>query len=1100
MLKKLLSATLFTFLMFPLFNVYGQGVSIVGTVTDGSTGDPLPGANILVQELQRGAATNVDGKYIISNIAPGTYTLVASYIGYKKTQTSITVGNSDVTQDFTLQPDLLGLEEVTVSALGFKEDPDKSGGSASTVSGTKVAESGSNQLITGLSAKATGLYITQSGGDPGSGASILIRGQSTITGDTQPLFVVDGMPISNQQFETDIQDPNQRLQSVQQQVRSNDLNPDDIQSVTVLKGAAAAALWGSRAANGVIVITTKQGRAVSGKPVSVSFKSSVYADDVNKSVPLQTTFGQGSGGLYSQTSSLSWGDKISERSGGADIVDVSTPGKYAIGPNDEKIGSIASGTAGNPHGGKNSQSTYDHRKDVFDTGLRFDNSLSISGGTEGSTYYVNVSNLTQDGIIKKNSSYDRTTLRANTDQRLSDDFRVTVNANYIKMVSNRIQQGSNLSGIFLGGLRTPPDFSNGVYLVNYVSPDGTIIPDRQRSYRNPYGQNASPGYDNPNFTINRNTNGTVVNRLIGNTSLVYDPITWLNVTYRIGVDTYSDRRHEYFSQYSGQFNNGSLRQQTFNDFQLNSDLILRASRQLTDDFAGSITLGANINHRELNNVGAFVTNFILPDAPPNLGNSPATNRTPFNYKQIVRTAAVYSEIKFDAYNMLYLTLSGRGETASTFGPGASSTFVYPSASLAWQFTQMEGLKNNNILSFGKLRASYGQVGRQPGPYLTTTIYTNAATTFQDGWGSGLDPSNYNGGYIESNVLGNKDLKPERKYEYELGADLRFYKDRFGLSGTYYYNKTIDAIFGVTTASATGFAAKTGNVGSIRNKGIELSVNAEWLRFGDFVWTSNVNWSRNLNKVTSLAGTTDIFLNGFAGTSSRAVQGHPLGVLWGTPFLRDNSGNLVLDSNGFPQSGTQNTVIGNPNPDWRMGIGNTFRYKGLSLNVLVDIKQGGDVWNGTRGALYVFGTHKDTGVETVAPQDLKNFAGQTIPQGSTFRGRVNDFGGGPVALDQSWYTDLGGGFGPVSEQFIEDGGYVRVREASLTYNWNSKALRDFTGLSSIQFTLTGRNLFLWTKYDGIDPETNLTGATNGMGLDYFNNPNTRTFIFTLSVNY
>ncbi len=987
--------------------------------------------------------------------------------------------------------------------MGFKEDPDKSGGSASNVSGTTIATSGENNLITGLSAKASGIYITQSGGDPGSGANILIRGQSTITGDTQPLFVVDGMPISNDQFETDINDPNQRLQSVQQQVRSNDLNPDDIQSVTILKGAAAAALWGSRAANGVIVITTKKGSAVTGKKVSVSFKSSVYADDVNKSVPLQTIFGQGSGGMFSQGSSQSWGDKISERSGGADVVDLTTNGNYATGPNGEKFGKIASGTdpISDPHGGKNSKDIFDHRYDVFHTGLRYDNSLSISGGTQNATYYVNVSNLTQNGIIKKNSSYDRTTLRANTEHTLSRTFRISVNANYIKMVSDRIQQGSNLSGIFLGGLRTPADFNNTVYLVNYVSGDGTIIPDRQRSYRNPYGQNSSPGYDNPNFTINRNTNGTVVNRVIGNTSLVYDPFTWLNVTYRIGVDSYSDQRHEYFAQYSGQYNNGSLRQQNFNEFQLNSDLILRATRDLNDNFNGSIMLGANINDRELTNVGAFVTNFILPNAPPNLSNSPASNRTPFNYKQIVRTAALYSEIKLSAYDMLFLSLTGRGETASTFGPEANSTFYYPSASLAWQFSKLDALKDNKILSFGKLRASFGQVGRQPGPYLTTTIYSNnAAIFFTDGWGSALDPANYNGGYIESNVLGNRKLKPERKTEIEFGTDLRFYNDRYGLSATYYYNKTTDAIFNVTTAYTTGFAGTTDNAGSIRNKGIELKFDAEWLRLGDFIWTSNVNWSRNLNKVTSLRGTTDIFLNGFQGTSSRAVLGQPLGVLWGTPYLRDANGKLVLDANGFPQSGAANTVLGNPNPDWRMGIGNTFRYKGLSLNVLLDIKQGGKVWNGTRGALYVFGTHKDTGVETVAPQDLVNYAGATIAQGTTFRGRVNDFGGGPVALDESWYTDLGGGFGPVSEQFIEDGGYVRIREVSLSYLWNSEAFRNITGLSSIEFSATGRNLFLWTKYTGIDPETNLTGATNGMGLDYFNNPNTRTFIFTVKFNY
>lgn len=1083
--------------------LFAQSVTISGRITDKSTGEALPGANVYIKALQRGAASNPDGKYEISNVPPGSYTLTVSFIGYDNYSRKITVGVNNLTEDISLTPSTAGLNEVVVNALGFKEERSKSAASVSTVKGTAVANSGESNLITGLSAKAPGVYINQTGGDPGAGASILIRGQSTITGNNQPLFVVDGMPISNAEFNFDSYGG---VGVIQPQVRSNDINPDDIASISILKGAAAAALWGSRAANGVIIITTKEGAAGRGHHVHVSVSSETSFDHIDRSVPLQTTFGQGTNGHYEFGNQKSWGDKIADRKGGADIQDF-TNGNYGIAANGTKYGTIPSygdpGYENNVHGGKNSKTIYDHSREMFHTAPTYNNSVSISGGNTNGTYYLNATNLTQDGIIKKNSNYKRTSLRANVQQFLSQQFTFNVHTNYVNMVSDRIQQGSNLSAIFLGGLRTPPDFNNAVYLINYVSPSGTIIKNRQRSYRNPIGASTSPIYDNPNFSMNKEPNRSAVSRFIGSSSLSYDPTPWLDFTYRIGIDTYTNKIFAYYPVYSGQIQSGSFDKEDIQQTQINSDLIARASHTFSKDFSGSLLLGANVNSRNTDQIGATVTNFFIPDAPPNMANSPSNSRTPYDYIETVRTAAVYGEAKLNMYDMLYFDFTGRGESASTFGNQTSSNFFYPSASLAWQFTQLKALKDNPILSFGKLRLSYGQVGRQPDPYNTQTIFVPASSTYlADGWGSAIDAANYNGGYIESGTLGNSKLKPERKTEYDVGVDLRFFKSRLSLSGTYYYNYTKGAILPVATAPSTGFDQLIGNVGRIQNKGLELEVNATWLRKKEFEWSSDVNWSRNLNKVVSLKGTKSIFLNGFAGVSSRAVPGQPLGVLWGGHFAHDKNGKLIQDPThpGFPLEDPTSGVIGNPNPDWLMGIGNTFTYKNFSLYVLVNIKQGGQIWNGTKGALEYIGTAAVTGNESTASQDLKTYGGGTIAKGTTFRGNIKDFGFGPVALDQSWYTDLGGGFGPNGAQYVEDGGYTRIQEVTLSYNLASEAFRNATGLSSIKLSVSGRNLHLWTKYDGIDPATNLTGATNGQGLDYFQNPGTRSFYFTVQVNY
>lgn len=274
----------------------------------------------------------------------------------------------------------------------------------------------------------------------------------------------------------------------------------------------------------------------------------------------------------------------------------------------------------------------------------------------------------------------------------------------------------------------------------------------------------------------------------------------------------------------------------------------------------------------------------------------------------------------------------------------------------------------------------------------------------------------------------------------------------------------------------------------------------WIKKRDFSFTTNVIFSRNKNKVLDLRGVESFFLNGFTGGSSRAVAGHALGTLWGGDFLRDDKGALILDAEGFPQNSGIEGVIGDPNPDWTGAVTNTFTFKNFRISVLVDHVQGGDLWNGTKGALYTFGTHAETGHEVVAPSDLTTYYGNTIASGTAFRGAIKDFGAGNVALNQEWYADLGGGFGPVASQFVEDGTRTRLREISLGYTITGENFTRRTKLQSIDISVTGRNLALWTKYSGIDPETNITGVSNGRGLDYFNNPSTRSYLFTIRINY
>ncbi len=1067
-----------------------QGIKVSGMISSVEEPSGLPGVNIMIKGTTQGTTTDFDGNFTLE-VPSSSSVLIFSSTGLKSQE--ITVGDRTVF-DIKLETDTKTLAEIVVTALGYEEDPDVLGSTSSKVEGVSIARSGEAQLVNGISGRAAGVLVNRSAGDPGAGSYIQIRGQSTITGNSQPLIVVDGIPISNSSQDDSPNVSGNTSGGVVQQSRMNDINPNDVESMQILKGASAAALWGSRAANGVIIITTKKGRKKSG--INVSYKSSYSIDQINVFHEKQTKYGQGFNGAYNPNGAQSWGDKISDRSGAADVVDES--GEFFEGG--------ITGTRYYPILSKNETTVYDpsNYDQLFQDGQTFDNNISISGADDkGSSFFFSLGHLDQEGIYTSNSDYKRTSIRFNTVKEFNKVVKMSTNAMYTASSSNRVQRGNNTAGAIVAYLRTPPDFDVTDYIGNYYS-SATAAPieGRQRSYRRYLANTAHPVYNNPLWTLYQQQNLSDVDRFIVSSEIKLKPVQWFELTTRGGVDSYIDERVGFFpiNEVIGGAN-GSFSQQLTKETQLNLDVIGRANAELAPEIHGSLVLGFNINNRKYLNLMSSLSNFLIANNPPlSVDNAEPTNRTPYNFISEIRTARAYSTANISAFDMAFLNLSLAAESTSTFGDLTDNTFYYPAADLAVIFTQIDALSALPALSFGKLRASYGVVGVQPEPYRTATDYVT--TSFSNTpWGDVLTGAGYGGAYIQGSEKGDPYLKPEQKTEFELGTDLRFINHKLSMSFTYYQNKTEDLLLPIPVASSSGFLSKYTNAGTLENKGIELDMGYDIVSSRDLLINVYGNFNRNRNEVTDLAGTEFVSLAGIDGfIESGAAEGYPVGVLWNGRYARTEGGEIILDANGFPTIDESSGVIGDPNPHWRGGAGINASYKGFGLNVLFETSQGNDLYSGTAGVMYSFGTHADNGNEVTLTEDLVNYAGATIPAGSTVRGNIVDFGAGPVLLDQSYYTTLGSGFGALKEQFIYDASWTRLRELTLSYNLSSEGFRERTKLESVTFSVTGRNLWLMTDMIGVDPETNLTGTSTGRGMDYFNSPGTRSFIFTLTVNY
>lgn len=1060
--------------------IYAQQ-SISGTVSD-INGLPLAGASVIEKGTTNGVSTDFDGNYQLTTQTNNAI-LVISFIGYKTTE--IPIGNQNVI-NVTLSEDAESLDEIVVTALGFKENRDKMASTYSKIDADKLVQPVENKIIDGMAGKAAGVTINATSGDPGAGSNIQIRGVSSLGGTSQPLIVVDGVPLNNDNLSGS--GDSDASAGVSQQSRLNDINPDDIESVQIFKGASAGALYGSRALNGVIVITTKKGKA--GK-MKVTYSSGVSIDQIAYKHPMQKTFGQGSDGDYSPTGTFSWGDRISDRSGGAD--DVNSSGQF--------FQSLVSDNIIYPITQKNSREIYTDRNfdQVFQNGVTYDNRFSISSGSDKGTLYLSGGHVKQDGIIKS-SYYKKTNFTINATQNLTEKLSANFKANYITTSSNRTQQGSNTAGLYLGLLRTPPDFDISDYIGDYHSSSGAVTPFRQRSYRRYLGNNDNAIYNNPLWTINEQKSTANVNRIIGTGEFTYQWNDNISTILRGGLDVYDDTRVYFFPWYTAGVERryGLLQDETFNNQEFNGDIITNFNYDLMDNLSSNIVVGFGLNDRRRKQVFSqadnFISNFRSPLDPSEL--SAKENITAETTRVSRRNIRFYGTANFEYDNQLIIALGGAYEKHSSL-PANNNGFFYPSLEAGWTFSNI--LENKGKLSFGKLRFAYGQVANVPIAHRAQTVFeVGSFSTFSDG----IALEDFGGGFQLDERLGNPDLKPEIKTEYEFGVDLRFFNNRLGASATYYTNETKDVLLDIALPTSLGYEEIYGNGATIENKGFELELRYDFLKNKDWKGSVSLNYSSNDNMVTKLTGGGVIDFAEGSSILSVAKEGYPLGTLVTQGALRDDNGNMVLDPNGFPQVDTRgDLVVGDPNPNWRGGMQLNLSYKNLTLSTLFDTSQGNDFAERTRFITSYFGTHADVGNTITLTEALVNFNGDLIPAGTTVRGNIGNFGGGNVLLDESYYTTLWGfGDGKLNEFAVNDGSWTRWRELSLSYTLNSEKFRNATGLDSIEFTASGRNLVIWTDIVGIDPDINQFGVGRAKGIDYFSNPGSRTFAFGIKFNY
>ena len=809
----------------------------------------------------------------------------------------------------------------------------------------------------------------------------------------------------------------------------------------------------------------------------------------------QGIYGQGSGGKFVANAGGSFGDKIALRSG-ADSFNMA--GAKFVADD---------GSVYRPILKKGDNKVYNdaNRDQVFRTGVTWNNNISISSATDKSSIFFSASDWNQQGVLNGMSDYRRTTGRLNFVNQASDKLTISLNGFLSKIFSNRIQQGSNLDGLYLGYLRTSPDFDNTDYSGTYYSGAGIPTFNAHRGYRKYLG-NTPPTYNNPGWTLNKQTNTSDVTRFTVTPEIGYKYANNSKMTVRVGYDMSNDRRLTYFPVNSaGSFANGSFTDEYIQESELSLHAINQSDFKINSDLKINTTVGYLYTSYNLYDIGGTASQFILTNQDRYAFiNSTSENKSPFNAVTKTLNNRVYGIADIEYKDKIFIQATLASEASSTY----NNRFFSPSASVGYEFTK--DMAKNDMLSYGKLRVSGGIVGVAPPPYIWGTNYVNASSS--SGWGDYMDASQFGGSIYRSSTKGNPNIKPESKTEIEMGADLKFLKNKVSLGFTYYQNKTEGAILAVAVPASSGYSNQWKNAANITNSGLEFDLNVNLMTTKDLSWNLYGNMGMNKNIVESLSGATSVFLDGFTGTSSRAVVGEAMGSFWGGKFLRDEAGKYILDANGFPQQAVSEGIIGNPNPRYRGSIGMNATYKGLTMNVLVETSQGNQMWAGTYAVLNNFGITPETANEvTVSAADaakIGNVNGKTIDQmvaanadGSfTVRGNLEDFNnnGQKVLLDQSWYTGLGGGFGSVSEHFIKDASWVRIREVSLNYvvPTNICKMMHVPGLT---LGFSARNLALWTKFPGIDPETNLSGVSNGRGLDYFTNPGTRSYMFSLKVN-
>lgn len=1036
-------------LLASFFLIAGEALAqtlISGTVTSSDDGEPVVGASVLIDGTKTGTVTDVDGHFTLN--APAGAKLVVSYLGMKP-QTVKASPNMKI----KLNADDKTLDEVVVTAMGITREKKSLGYETQELKAEDLNVAGTSSLASAMQGKLTGVDIRTSSGAPGASAQIQIRGARSFDGDNTPLYVVDGMPISSTpDFKT-----GDSVTGSDYASRTIDINPDDIESISVLKGQAASALYGLRASNGVILITTKRGSKNTEKPV-ISFSTDLSAQTVSRKFEHQNVYAQGNGvSAYNPNSSMSWGPKI------ADLPNDAT---YGGNTNNSYTNGDVTSHAGmyyNPKYAKagldgwTTPTTYDNVGDFFNTGFTQNSTFGISQRKNGVSYAFGVNDTYQKGIIPS-TGMTRTGARGAVDWEINKQWKTGFSTNYsaVKITS---APGAN-NGIINVVYSAPAEYNLKGTPTHVPGDPTTQVLFRSTSFDNPYWWS-----DNDEFYQH-------TNRVFGNAYVEFRPnINWgenYNLVFReqAGLDVYTTNNRtiaELGSAYNskGEVENFGVQKNIFNNL-----LTGNFTAKWAGDWDFGFLLGTEFNHENQRNWDYDASGLAFY-GQPTIGNCSTMNAWS-EYRWQERTIGVFGQASLSWKDMLYLTVTGRNDVVSTM-PRGNRSFFYPSVSLGWIFTELPGLKGNHVLSYGKLRASYAQVG-QAGIFYNNYMYVPS-------YGSGMylyTPVSYpiggNSAYAPYYVKYDENLKPQNTKNLEAGVDLNFFDNRVRFEYTVSYQDVTDQIFNVPTAGSTGYQYLCTNAGQMTTWSHEASVNADIIKSTDFDLSLGINFTHTKSMVKKLAeGVESIMLGGFVEPQIRAMAGYSYPNIYGTAFKRTDDGQLLL-ANGLPQGTASSENLGECTPDFNMGYNLGVRYKRLSLTATLDWQKGGKMYNGTLLTMNYFGATKES---------LPYHEGTMVVEGiDEATGKKNTI---EVSKQDYWMA-----YNDVTEAGIYDTSFLKLRDVTLSYK-----LPKFWGIDMSIYGFA-RNILVWSKMPDLDPESSQGNGNMSGYFERFSVPNTSSF--------
>jgi TonB-linked SusC/RagA family outer membrane protein len=1050
-----------------------QNRAITGKVTDESTREPLPGVNILVKGTQAGTVTDTEGNFKLE--VPGNATLILSFIGYNTVE--LPLGSSSEIE-VALTPDTRQLSEVVVTALGVERSRNALPYAATQIDGTAVTAGRNPNLINSLSGKIAGLNITQTNTLGGS-SNVVIRGIKSLTGNNQALFVVDGVPVNN-----DVANTRSQVTGGGGYDYGNpaaDINPDDIASVTVLKGAASTALYGARASNGVILITTKKGK----KGLGVTINTGITVGSVDrKTLPVyQKEYGAG----YEEAWSTYDVDGDGVEDNMVPFSDDASYG-YAFDPNIMVYHWDAFDPTSPNYMKKRPWVAAEHGPEYFfEKSVSSNNSISIDGGSDKATFKVGYNRTTDKGILP-NSRITKNMVNIGGSLNLTTKLSANASVNFTQ------QDGLGRYGSGYGSLNPMLGFRQWFQTnVDLKEQKEAYFRTRKNMTWNWAGADdlIAAYSDNAYFTRYENYQNDKRYRTFGNIALVYDVFNWLKITGRVALDSYDDMQEERFAVGSTTNENRPYYiryNRTFREF--NFDLFANVHKSLSKDLSLTGLLGMNMRRSQMNTIRASTSGGLVVPGLYALSNSRNLLSPPIESEQRIAVDGVFANATLGFRETVFLDISARREQSSTL-PKSSNAYFYPSVAVSWVFSEM--LKTMPWLSYGKLRANYAEVGNDA-PFAATNKYYNK----QDEE-IGAPVGGFNGVPLYS-VPGTRfdpDLKPERTKSFEAGMEMAFFSNRTGFDLTIYQANTINQILPVSVPSTTGYSYKYTNAGKVSNKGVELSVFATPVKTDAFSWTINANWTRNRNKVVSLAeGDNMILTNYQSSVSSNATVGRPFGVLRGTGYVLHENGRRLIDENGQYVVSDPTKEIADPNPQWIGGLGNTFSFKGLSLYFLVDVKKGGQLYNLDTFYGFSTGLYPETaGLNELGKPTRLPVAegGGILLDGVKEDGSTND-----VRLENT--ANALGSDGP-REAHVYGAGFVKLREASLTYSVPAGLLSKLKVVKGVDLSLVGRNLWIIHKeVPYADPESGFGAGNLGMGFLSAVYPTARNIGFNIKLRF